>query len=218
MIPPIILKPSPTAMLQLIRHKQRIHNHIIIPRHRHFPTTHIPTHGHIQQHRHLPHRPRPRGYLRLHHRPSVNIPNHAPLPSLSARLIPRKVIPNRPGVHIRYTRAHDAVLVRLMVLAPVQAGVVLVVAVPSLCNVDFAICRPGEWLLRQEPECGPDAVGAGRVYNASENAAVLREGSSADEARRGVSLVWRVGMFIDNGSYNQPSIWRAVISQVSYPT
>lgn len=210
MVRPIILKPSPTSILKLIRHKKRIHNHIIVPRHRHLSTTHIPSHSHIQQHRHLPQRPRPLRHLSLHHRPAINIPNHASLASLSARLIPRKVIPNRSGMHIRYTRAQDAVLIRLMVLAPVQARMVLMVAVPSLCNIDFAICRPCERFLRQEPECRPDAVRTGRVYNAGENTAVLREGASADEPRRGVSLIWRVGMFIDNGSYNQPSIWRTV--------
>ena len=45
--------------------------------------------------------------------------------------------------------------------APVQAGVVDAVAVPGLGDVDFAVCWPGERLVGEEPEGGPDPGRAG---------------------------------------------------------
>jgi hypothetical protein len=45
--------------------------------------------------------------------------------------------------------------------APMETGMVLLVAVPSFRDVDFAVVRPREGLEGEEPECGPDTGGAG---------------------------------------------------------
>ena len=45
--------------------------------------------------------------------------------------------------------------------APVEAGVIDAVAVPGLCDVDFAVGGPGEGFVGKEPERGPDPACAG---------------------------------------------------------
>ena len=69
---------------------------------------------------------------------------------------------------------------------PVQAGVVDRVAVPGLRDVDFAVCRPGEGFVREEPECGPDAGGAGEGKDGGEGAVWVGEALVRDEAGGGV--------------------------------
>jgi hypothetical protein len=83
------------------------------------------------------------------------------LTGLPARLEPGKVISHRAVLHVGDLGAEDAVLVWLVVEAPVETRVVLQVAVPGLGDVYFAVCGPGEWLLGEKPEGWPYARCAG---------------------------------------------------------
>ena len=47
-------------------------------------------------------------------------------------------------------------------MSPVQTTVINHLAVPRLCNVDFAVDGPCEWFVGEEPERRPDA-GGGRA-------------------------------------------------------
>lgn len=92
-------------------------------------------------------------------------------------------------MHIGDLCPQNAMLVSLVVLSPMEACPVLVVAVPRLCNVDFSIYGPAERLLGQEPECRPDALCAGGRDDGSEDTLVSLEGMPAHQAGRGIFLL-----------------------------
>ena len=168
---PIILKSMPTTILRLTPHIQTMHNKIIISIPRCLPSTNIPTHSNIQKNIHIPHRPHTFRNITLHNRSSINIPYHSTLITL---LKPRKVVPHRPMLHVGNLGAKHAMLVRLMVLSPVETGVILHITVPRLRYVDFAVCGPGKGLLREKPECRPDAACAGWGEVGGEHALIPR--------------------------------------------
>lgn len=130
-------------MVQLPSNLHGKHDHIIPPIPRCLAATNITAHSNVQQDRHVPQGPRTLGHLALHDGPTVDVPNHP------APLIPRKLIRHGSSVHIWNSRAQHTMLLRFMVLTPVQAGMVLMVAVPRFRNVNLAICRPRKWLLGQ---------------------------------------------------------------------
>lgn len=206
---PIIVEPPPAAILHLVRHRHCKHDQVVRAVPRHLALAHVAPHGDVEQHRHVPQRPRPRGHGALHDRPAVNVPNHAPLAAAAAGLIPRKVVLHGAAVHVRDARAQHAVPVALVVLAPVQAAVVLAVAVPRLGNVNLAVRRPRKRLPRQQPKGRPDALGAGGEEHGREDAAVVRERLPADEARRGVLLVAVAGRIVGHGADDQSAVLRA---------
>lgn len=71
-------------------------------------------------------------------------------------------------------------LLRIVMVAPVQARLVLAVAVPGLGDVNLAVLGPREGLLGEEPEGRPDAGGAGGLDQAGEDAAVVLQCLLAD--------------------------------------
>lgn len=137
-----------------------MHDHIVVPISRDLSTAHVSAHGHVEENRHVPHGPRAGGNLGLHDGPAVDVPDHPALACLPARLDPGKVVLDRAVLHVGDPGAEDSVLFGFVMLTPVEARVVFEISVPCLGNVDFTIYRPGEWLLREEPEGWPDALGA----------------------------------------------------------
>lgn len=109
------------------------------------------------------------------------------------------------GRHVRDPRFAHPVLVpvRAGVVAPVQAGVVDLVPVPRLEDVDFAVLRPGERLGRQQPAGGPDAGRAGRGEHSGEAAAAPRQSLVRAEPCAGVLVAGRGR--VSNGAQDQPA-------------
>lgn len=83
-------------------------------------------------------------------------------------------------MHIWDPGGQDSVFARLVVKAPVKAGPVLVVSIPRFGDVNLTICRPGEGLLGEEPECRPYALGTRRENDGRKYSAISRQSRPAD--------------------------------------
>lgn len=205
-MPPVLLEASPAAILHLMCHEEAEDYHIIRAITRYLSLADITTHSNIQQNGHVTQRARASRNLGLHNRTTINVPDHTSLAGLTSRLIPRKLVEHGALAHVGDPGAEDAVLVGLVVLAPVQAAVVLAVAVPRLGNVNLAVGRPGEGLLGEQPEGGPDAVRAGREDGGGEDAAVVLERLLAHEAGRRVPVLLAV---VGDSAQDEAAIRRA---------
>jgi len=139
-----------------------MNDHVVAPILRDLTGAHVAAHSHIEKHVPVPHGPRSRRDKGLHDSLPIDPPEHPPLTGCAAGLVPSEVEAHRTGVHIRDGGAHGTVLERLVVEAPMQTRLVLVVGVPRFGHIGLAVSRPHEGLARQQPECRPDAVGAGQ--------------------------------------------------------
>lgn len=187
---PVRFKTSPSTMLQLTRQEHGVNYHVIEPISRRLPPTNIAPHRNIQQHGHVSHRPRPLGDCSLHDGPPINVPNQPALTCHTPRLLPRKVIAHRTSMHIMYFGPHDTVLMRLMMLTPMETTMVFAITVPCFCNVNLSISWPAKWLLGEQPERRPYSFHAGGQDDCRENALVTSQCSSANKTSGGVSLFW----------------------------
>lgn len=87
-------------------------------------------------------------------------------------------------------------LLRLMMLSPVQTGPVLMIAVPSLHDVNLSIRWPGEGLLGKQPERRPDPFGARGENHSGEDSCIATEGLATHKSSRCKLSLWirRVGV------------------------
>lgn len=69
-----------------------------------------------------------------------------------------------------------------------QTTMVIRIAIPGFHDVDFPVCRPGEWVFWEEPEGGPDSGGDGCGDACGEGTACAGEGCMGGQAGRGVCL------------------------------
>lgn len=91
-------------------------------------------------------------------------------------------------LHVGNLGAKNAMLIRLMVVSPVETRVILHIAVPCLRYVNLAVSGPREWLLREKPECRPDTRRARRCEVGGEDALIARQSLTTYESSRGIPL------------------------------
>lgn len=203
---PIMLKTTPTTILGLATQKEGLNDHIVIPIGGDLAAADAASHCNVEQDRHVSHGPRALWDRRLHDGSAIDVPDHPALSSVPAGLIPGEVVPHWAGVHVGDLGADDAMLLLLVVEAPVQTGSVLVIAVPGFRNVDLAVYGPGKGFLREKPEGGPDALGAGRQNDAREDSSISSQGLPAHQPGRGVSLLCRRCGVLGNGADHETAI------------
>jgi len=136
---------------------------------------------------------KPSRSLRLpafHDRPAINVPNQSStLLCPVYRLIPRKAIyVATRAIQVWQRGLNNAMLIPILtvVVAPVQAGMVGLLAVPRLHDIDLSVRRPSARLFRQHPEGGPDARRGRRRYPRLEVSASPRQPLAREQARAGV--------------------------------
>lgn len=155
---PSVIKRSPAAS-RLIVKPQFMNNHVIITIRWDLASADITSTGYVRNDSEVGHPSSPSRDLGLHRRSPIDIPHH-PSTLPTRRLIPRKGkhVPVRP-VHVGNIVFNDTMFLRVFTgeEAPVQARMVDAIAVPGLKDVDFAVGRPGEGILRKQPEGRPDA-------------------------------------------------------------
>ena|SRR3569833_1525557 len=119
-----------------------MNDHVVAPILRDLTGAHVAAHSHIEKHVPVPHGPRSRRDKGLHDSLPIDPPEHPPLTGCAAGLVPSEVEAHRTGVHIRDGGAHGTVLERLVVEAPMQTRLVLVVGVPRFGHIGLAVSRP----------------------------------------------------------------------------
>lgn len=193
-------------MLQLTRQMQGRNNHVVMAVGRLLSAADVAPHGDIQQHGHVSHGARPLGDGRLHDGPAINVPQHPTLAGPPPGLLPGEVVAHRPGMHVVYLGPPHAVLVLVVMLAPVETAPVLAVAVPRLGDVDLAVRRPAKGLLREQPEGGPDALGAGGQDDGRENALITGKSGPAHETSRRVALLFVLRGIVCQGADDELAV------------
>lgn len=151
----------PATIFRLTSHVQTMYDHIVVSICRGLTAANITSHSNVEKNSHLPHWPCTLGDISLHNRSTINIPDHSTLTRLSTRLEPCKVIPDGAMLHVGDLSTENTMLVRFMVMTPVQTRVILKISIPRLRNVHLTICRPRKRLLGKKPECRPDTRRAG---------------------------------------------------------
>lgn len=84
-----------------------MHDHIVSSISRRISSTDIAAHSDIEQYLVVSHRSSSTWNLSLHHRSTVNTPDKSSLSRLSTWLIPCKVKPDGPTIHIVYVGLDD---------------------------------------------------------------------------------------------------------------
>ena len=117
-----------------------MHHHFIITLPRSNTLHHVPSHRNVELDLEIRQLSHASGYVRLHDRSSIYVPEESP-----SRLVPAKSIHMAlRAVGGVVLRVDDAVLVVIfaIVLAPVETGVIYHLRVPRLHHVNLTVRRP----------------------------------------------------------------------------
>ena len=185
-----------------------VDDHVVLSIGRDLAAADIAAHGDVEEDGEVLDRPLAL-HCHLHDRLAVDVPHQPAVAGLPTGLVPGKVVPHRPGAHVVDLGLEDAVLLRLMMVTPVETGFVLVVAVPGLGDVNLAIVGPGERLLGEQPEGRPDAVGTGGLDHTREDASVATQRPLADETSGCEALLGLMRAAICDGPEDQAIVLRA---------